>query len=77
MRIPEVNAAQQGRRRTYRAHGRIGPYMSSAQTNQDSTETIEEGLSLCNHTSHMKVHKEEEDVESSGNADIQELPLPR
>merc|ERR1712087_722570 len=25
----QVNAAQQGRRRTYRAHGRIGPYMSS------------------------------------------------
>merc|ERR1719454_1734861 len=24
----QVNAAQQGRRRTYRAHGRIGPYMS-------------------------------------------------
>ncbi|CAJ1450520.1 unnamed protein product [Effrenium voratum] len=23
----QVNAAQQGRRRTYRAHGRIGPYM--------------------------------------------------
>merc|ERR1711908_241657 len=23
-----VNAAQQGRRRTYRAHGRIGPYMN-------------------------------------------------
>ena len=28
----QVNAAQQGRRRTYRAHGRIGPYMSSPQT---------------------------------------------
>ena len=27
-----MNAAQQGRRRTYRAHGRIGPYMSSPQT---------------------------------------------
>merc|ERR1719266_2233615 len=25
----QVNAAQQGRRRTYRAHGRIGAYMSS------------------------------------------------
>merc|ERR1719436_95477 len=25
----QVNAAQQGRRRTYRAHGRINPYMSS------------------------------------------------
>merc|ERR1711933_410811 len=25
----QVNAAQQGRRRTYRAHGRIGPYMSN------------------------------------------------
>eukprot|EP00929_Paragymnodinium_shiwhaense_P083591 TRINITY_DN4460_c0_g1_i2.p1 TRINITY_DN4460_c0_g1~~TRINITY_DN4460_c0_g1_i2.p1 ORF type:complete len:186 (-),score=69.38 TRINITY_DN4460_c0_g1_i2:57-614(-) len=24
----QVNAAQQGRRRTYRAHGRMGPYMS-------------------------------------------------
>merc|ERR1712087_269 len=24
----QVNPAQQGRRRTYRAHGRIGPYMS-------------------------------------------------
>mmetsp|Transcript_43979 Transcript_43979/g.96084 ORF Transcript_43979/g.96084 Transcript_43979/m.96084 type:complete len:184 (-) Transcript_43979:63-614(-) len=24
----QVNAAQQGRRRTYRAHGRIGPYMN-------------------------------------------------
>merc|ERR1719375_739522 len=24
----QVNAAQMGRRRTYRAHGRIGPYMS-------------------------------------------------
>merc|ERR1712048_358340 len=24
----QVSAAQQGRRRTYRAHGRIGPYMS-------------------------------------------------
>merc|ERR1711937_348640 len=24
-----VNAAQQGRRRTYRAHGRMGPYMNS------------------------------------------------
>ena len=23
-----MNAAQQGRRRTYRAHGRIGPYMN-------------------------------------------------
>ena len=28
----EVNAAQQGRRRTYRAHGRIGPYMCRPQT---------------------------------------------
>ena len=26
----KVNAAQQGRRRTYRAHGRIGPYMCPA-----------------------------------------------
>merc|ERR1711879_678804 len=25
----QVNAAQQGRRRTYRAHGRMGPYMNS------------------------------------------------
>merc|ERR1712048_591868 len=25
----QVNAAQQGRRRTYRAHGRSGPYMSN------------------------------------------------
>merc|ERR1719221_1304291 len=25
----QVNSAQQGRRRTYRAHGRINPYMSS------------------------------------------------
>merc|ERR1719235_1236458 len=25
----QVNAAQQGRRRTYRAHGRMGPYMSN------------------------------------------------
>merc|ERR1719247_3829803 len=25
----QVNAAQQGRRRTYRAHGRINPYQSS------------------------------------------------
>merc|ERR1719159_1205847 len=24
----QVNAAQKGRRRTYRAHGRIGPYMN-------------------------------------------------
>merc|ERR1739848_301563 len=24
----QVNAAQMGRRRTYRAHGRIGPYMN-------------------------------------------------
>merc|ERR1712151_23254 len=24
----QVDAAQQGRRRTYRAHGRIGPYMN-------------------------------------------------
>merc|ERR1719329_1156835 len=24
----QVNSAQQGRRRTYRAHGRIGPYMN-------------------------------------------------
>merc|ERR1712083_67820 len=24
----QVNAAQQGRRRTYRAHGRMGPYMN-------------------------------------------------
>merc|ERR1712166_1107980 len=25
----QVNCAQQGRRRTYRAHGRMGPYMSN------------------------------------------------
>merc|ERR1719410_1902827 len=41
----QVNAAQQGRRRTYRAHGRMGPYMSNPshiemilQEKEDSTE---------------------------------------
>merc|ERR1711957_668797 len=41
----QVNAAQQGRRRTYRAHGRMGPYMSNPshiemilQEKEDATE---------------------------------------
>merc|ERR1712066_1152389 len=45
----QVNAAQQGRRRTYRAHGRINAYMSSPchvemilQEKEDSVEKPEE-----------------------------------
>merc|ERR1719222_1300404 len=45
----QVNAAQQGRRRTYRAHGRIGPYMSCPshiemilEEKEESTEKPEE-----------------------------------
>merc|ERR1711976_4692 len=45
----QVNAAQQGRRRTYRAHGRIGPYMSCPshiemvlEEKEDAVEKAEE-----------------------------------
>merc|ERR1719245_949366 len=45
----QVNAAQQGRRRTYRAHGRIGPYMNCPahvemilEEKEESTEKPEE-----------------------------------
>ncbi|CAJ1349403.1 unnamed protein product [Effrenium voratum] len=45
----QVNAAQQGRRRTYRAHGRIGPYMNCPcnvemilQEKEDAVEKAEE-----------------------------------
>merc|ERR1712125_10144 len=45
----QVNAAQQGRRRTYRAHGRIGPYMNCPshiemilQEKEESVEKPEE-----------------------------------
>merc|ERR1719392_609977 len=45
----QVNAAQQGRRRTYRAHGRIGPYMNCPshiemilQEKDETTEKPEE-----------------------------------
>merc|ERR1719222_709435 len=45
----QVNAAQQGRRRTYRAHGRIGPYMNCPahvemilEEKEDSVEKPEE-----------------------------------
>merc|ERR1712194_982273 len=44
----QVNCAQQGRRRTYRAHGRMGPYMSNPahvemilQEKDDTTEKPE------------------------------------
>ena len=41
----QVNAAQQGRRRTYRAHGRIGPYMNCPahveMILQEKEETVE------------------------------------
>merc|ERR1712072_1272562 len=45
----QVNCAQQGRRRTYRAHGRIGPYMNCPahvemilEEKEDSVEKPEE-----------------------------------
>merc|ERR1719409_1547884 len=45
----QVNAAQKGRRRTYRAHGRIGPYMNEPahvemilEEKEDSVEKPEE-----------------------------------
>merc|ERR1712160_8623 len=38
----QVNCAQQGRRRTYRAHGRMGPYMSNPSHIQMILEEKEE-----------------------------------
>merc|ERR1712217_82082 len=40
----QVNAAQQGRRRTYRAHGRINAYMSSPSHVEMILEEKEEGV---------------------------------
>merc|ERR1712157_34596 len=40
----QVNRAQQGRRRTYRAHGRINPYMSSPAHIQMILEEKEESV---------------------------------
>merc|ERR1712190_428376 len=40
----QVNAAQQGRRRTYRAHGRIGPYMNCPAHVEMILEEKEEGV---------------------------------
>merc|ERR1719488_408352 len=40
----QVSAAQQGRRRTYRAHGRIGPYMSCPSHIEMILEEKEESI---------------------------------
>merc|ERR1712137_62203 len=40
----QVSAAQQGRRRTYRAHGRIGPYMSCPSHSEMILEEKEESI---------------------------------
>merc|ERR1712190_204398 len=44
----QVNAAQQGRRKTYRAHGRMGPYMSNPchieMILQEKEESVEKPL---------------------------------
>merc|ERR1719198_1498224 len=40
----QVNAAQQGRRRTYRAHGRIGPYMSCPSHIEMILEEVDEAV---------------------------------
>merc|ERR1712014_524336 len=40
----QVNAAQQGRRRTYRAHGRMGPYMSNPSHIQMILQEKEEAV---------------------------------
>merc|ERR1712194_946857 len=40
----QVSAAQQGRRRTYRAHGRIGPYMSCPSHVEMILEEVDEAV---------------------------------
>merc|ERR1719407_430186 len=59
----QVNAAQQGRRRTYRAHGRIGPYCNCPahveMILEEREETVEkpeedEALSISR-TAHSKL----------------------
>merc|ERR1712203_79335 len=53
----QVNAAQQGRRRTYRAHGRINPYMNCPchvemilQENDEAVEKPEEEVKATKFT---------------------------
>merc|ERR1712071_315261 len=44
----QVSAAQQGRRRTYRAHGRIGPYMSCPSHIEMILEEVDEAVEKTN-----------------------------
>merc|ERR1712031_97336 len=54
----QVNAAQQGRRRTYRAHGRINAYMSSPCHVEMILEEKEESVEKPEEEKSQEVHKE-------------------